>query len=137
VVSQVEQIPGVLTIRYASQVLEKYQQIMLVLILICLVTMSLLVLFTYSSINNIISMSIYARRAEIRIMQLVGATWWFIRWPFIFEGMFFGIIGALVAVALIWGLMLTLAQVLRVSQLSAAIPALGIGPQEILFGLGL
>ena len=136
VVSQIEQIPGVLTIRYASQMLEKYQQVMLVLMLICLVTMSLLVLFTYSSINNIISMSIYARRSEIRIMQLVGATWWFIRWPFIFEGLFFGVIGAITAVLMIWGLMATVGEALRVTQLSMAIPMLGIGPQELMLGLG-
>src|SRR5579862_9592967 len=43
----------------------------------------------------------YARRQEIEIMKLVGATDWFVRWPFIFEGMFLGLLGAVLSVALV------------------------------------
>jgi len=48
-------------------------------------------------ISNTIRLSIFARRREIEIMRLVGATASFIRWPFLLEGMFLGIIGAVVA----------------------------------------
>jgi cell division transport system permease protein len=44
---------------------------------------------------------VYARRQEIEIMKLVGATDWFIRWPFVLEGVLYGLVGALVAVALV------------------------------------
>ncbi|MGH2520653.1 MAG: permease-like cell division protein FtsX, partial [Chloroflexota bacterium] len=52
-------------------------------------------------IINTTRIALYARRQEIEIMKLVGATDWFVRWPFIFEGMFLGLLGAAVTVALI------------------------------------
>jgi len=52
-------------------------------------------------IVNTTRIAMYARRQEIEIMKLVGATDWFVRWPFIFEGMFLGLLGALLTVALI------------------------------------
>lgn len=53
-------------------------------------------------IANTIRLGIYARRKEIGIMKLVGATNWFIRVPFIFEGMFQAALGAIVAAAIIY-----------------------------------
>jgi len=52
-------------------------------------------------IVNTTRIALYARRQEIEIMKLVGATDWFVRWPFIFEGMFLGVLGGLVTVVLI------------------------------------
>ncbi|MDD5747660.1 MAG: permease-like cell division protein FtsX [Actinomycetota bacterium] len=51
-----------------------------------------------SLVSITIRMAIYARRNEIGIMKLVGATNWFIRWPFIVEGVFEGITGAIVGI---------------------------------------
>ncbi len=50
-------------------------------------------------IANTIHMAVYARREEIEIMKLVGASNWYVRVPFLFEGMLEGLIGALVAVS--------------------------------------
>jgi cell division transport system permease protein len=50
-------------------------------------------------IVNTIRIAVHARRDEIEIMQLVGATDWFVSWPFIFEGMLVGALGAIVAAA--------------------------------------
>lgn len=47
-------------------------------------------------IVNIIKITVFSRRSEISIMKFVGATDWFIRWPFIIEGLVIGIIGALI-----------------------------------------
>lgn len=52
-------------------------------------------------IVNTTRIALYARRQEIEIMKLVGATDWFVRWPFIFEGMFLGLLGAVITVGLI------------------------------------
>jgi cell division transport system permease protein len=52
-------------------------------------------------ISNTIKITIYARRTEIEIMKLVGATNWFIRWPFLLEGLFLGFMGALLPIVLI------------------------------------
>ncbi len=50
-------------------------------------------------IVNTIRITVHARRDEIEIMKLVGATDWFVRWPFILEGMLVGALGAIVALA--------------------------------------
>ena len=52
-------------------------------------------------ISNTIRLTVYTRRKEINIMKFVGATDWFIRWPFIIEGIIIGIIGSVIAVGLV------------------------------------
>jgi cell division transport system permease protein len=49
-------------------------------------------------IGNTIRLSIFARRREVEVMKLVGATNWFVRWPFVLEGMICGVLGAIGAV---------------------------------------
>ncbi len=53
-------------------------------------------------IANTIRLSVFARRREVEIMRLVGGTNWFIRWPFVIEGIVCGLIGAALAVGLLW-----------------------------------
>jgi len=53
-------------------------------------------------VGNTIRLSIYARRREVEVMQLVGATDWFIRWPFVIEGLVVGLFGALIAVGILF-----------------------------------
>ena len=53
-------------------------------------------------IVNTIRIAVHARRDEIEIMQLVGASDWFIRWPFILEGMIVGTLGAVVSLAVVF-----------------------------------
>lgn len=52
-------------------------------------------------IGNTIRLSIFARRREVEVMKLVGATNWFIRWPFVIEGIICGLVGALLSIALL------------------------------------
>jgi cell division transport system permease protein len=53
-------------------------------------------------IGNTIRLSIYTRRREIEVMRLVGATRWFIRWPFMIEGVVVGILGGAIAILVLW-----------------------------------
>jgi cell division transport system permease protein len=62
----------------------------------------LLVLASVLLVANTIRLSIFARRREVEVMRLVGATNWFIRWPFVIEGLIVGFFGALVAIVLLW-----------------------------------
>ena len=62
---------------------------------------ALLILASIALIANTIRLSIFARRREVEVMKLVGATNWFIRWPFVIEGVIVGFIGGLLAVLLL------------------------------------
>ncbi len=62
---------------------------------------ALLIFVSLVLITNTIRLAIFARRKEIGIMRLVGASNWFIRWPFILEGMLEGIIGAGVSILIL------------------------------------
>ena len=53
-------------------------------------------------VGNTIRLSIYTRRREVEVMRLVGATRWFIRWPFMIEGVVVGFAGGLVAILILW-----------------------------------
>jgi len=52
-------------------------------------------------IANTIRLSLYARRREVEVMKLVGATDWFIRWPFVLEGVIVGVIGGVLAILML------------------------------------
>jgi cell division transport system permease protein len=62
----------------------------------------LLILASIALIANTIRLSVFARRREVEVMKLVGATNWFIRWPFVIEGVIVGFMGGLVSVLLLW-----------------------------------
>jgi cell division transport system permease protein len=62
----------------------------------------LLLVASLMLIANTIRLSIYARRREVEVMKLVGATNWFIRWPFVIEGLVVGLLGAGIAIGLLW-----------------------------------
>ncbi len=61
----------------------------------------LLVLASILLISNTIRLSLFARRREVEVMKLVGATDWFIRWPFVIEGIIVGAIGGVMAIGLL------------------------------------
>jgi cell division transport system permease protein len=67
-----------------------------------LVVSALLAITSLLLVANTIRLSIYARRREVEVMKLVGATNWFIRWPFMVEGLVCGLIGSLIAIGLLF-----------------------------------
>ncbi|MBV8990712.1 MAG: ABC transporter permease [Solirubrobacterales bacterium] len=72
--------------------------------LVTITAATLFVLLAIASvllIANTIRLSLYARRREVEVMKLVGATDWFIRWPFVIEGTVVGAAGALLAIGVL------------------------------------
>jgi cell division transport system permease protein len=62
---------------------------------------SLLTIASILLIANTIRLSLFARRREVEVMRLVGATNWFIRWPFVIEGVLVGAVGAVLAIVVL------------------------------------
>jgi cell division transport system permease protein len=89
----------------------------------------LLVLASIALIANTIRLSVFARRREVEVMKLVGATNWFIRWPFVIEGVIVGFFGGLLAV-----LLLTIAKETFIDPLSERFELLA-APETIDFPL--
>ncbi|MGN0968094.1 MAG: FtsX-like permease family protein, partial [Oscillospiraceae bacterium] len=70
---------------------------------IAVILIAILFLISLFIIANTIKLATFTRREEIAIMKMCGATNTFIRWPFVFEGLILGLIGAAVAFFLQWG----------------------------------
>jgi cell division transport system permease protein len=90
---------------------------------------ALLLFASIALIANTIRLSIFARRREVEVMKLVGATNWFIRWPFVIEGMIVGLMGGVLAV-----LLLTIGKTTLFDPLSERFQLLASG-ETIDFGL--
>jgi len=93
--------PIVEEVRYGKELAERIFKVTSVIRNISAVFVLLLGGVSILLISNTIRLSIYARRREVEIMKLVGATNWFIRWPFIIEGLAVGLMGAIAALAFV------------------------------------
>jgi cell division transport system permease protein len=81
---------------------QKIEQVTSALKIVLTVMTVLLILASLMLVGNTIRLSIYTRRREVEVMRLVGATRWFIRWPFMIEGVVVGFAGGLVAILILW-----------------------------------
>lgn len=81
---------------------EKIEEVTSALKIVLTVITALLVLASLMLVGNTIRLSIYTRRREVEVMRLVGATRWFIRWPFMIEGVVVGFAGGLLAILILW-----------------------------------
>ncbi len=72
--------------------------------IVCIALISILFLVSMFIISNTIKLTTFDRRDEIAIMKMVGATDAFIRWPFVYEGLMFGVFSAVIGFGLQWGL---------------------------------
>ncbi len=76
-----------------QQAAQKIEQVTSALKIVLTVITALLIVASLMLVGNTIRLSIYTRRREVEVMRLVGATRWFIRWPFMIEGMVVGFAG--------------------------------------------
>ena len=97
----VEKLPQVETAKFGQDVLENLFTLTNMLRLGGVVLAVFLVFATLFIIVNTIRLTVFARRKEVTIMKYVGATDWFIRWPFMLEGMSLGLFGGLIACVLV------------------------------------
>lgn len=94
---------GVEETKYGQDVIEHLFDITRIIRIVGVIIILFLLLAATFFISNTIRLTVFARRAEVKIMKYVGATDWFIRWPFFLEGMVMGFLGALLAALLLNG----------------------------------
>ena len=92
---------GVERVKDGQQTSRRILQVARVIEVVFLVAVAVLLIASVLLIANTIRLSIFARRREIEVMKLVGATNWFVRGPFMVEGLLCGLAGALAAVVLL------------------------------------
>jgi cell division transport system permease protein len=96
--------PGIYGVTYPGQAIKTMQTVIRILQWVFLSVAVVLLLSAAVLILNTIRMAIFARRREVSVMKLVGATNWFIRLPFMAEGLVQGLLGASVAVVVVLAL---------------------------------
>lgn len=89
-------------VKYAEQTAQRLFAVTKVVRWLGVIFISLLTFAALVLISNTIRLAIFSRRKEIQIMKLVGASNWFIRWPFILEGVMQGTLGALLAAGVLY-----------------------------------
>lgn len=108
VAGKIQKIKGVEQVRYGQGVVEKLLSLTRWMRMTGLISMIVLGTAAVFLISITIRMSVFTRRQEIGIMKYLGATNWFVRLPFLLEGMFLGLMGALVAVGVLYGVYFSL-----------------------------
>jgi cell division transport system permease protein len=101
VVEELKGLPGVAKVSFKEEIIERLFALTKAIRLAGLAVVLLLVGATIFLISNTIRLTVFARRREISIMKLVGATDWFIRWPFVLEGLCLGLLGSVPALILV------------------------------------
>ena len=71
---------------------------------VAIILVAMLVLVSVFIISNTIKIATFTRREEIAVLRMCGASNWFIRWPFLVEGVLLGLVGAVLAYLAEWGI---------------------------------
>ncbi|KUK09436.1 MAG: Cell division protein FtsX [Caldanaerobacter subterraneus] len=101
IADEIKGINGVDKVSYGQDVVEKLLGIIRIIRIVGLAIISILFVISIVIISNTIKLGVFARRREINIMKYIGATDWFIRWPFLIEGIVLGLLGALLSVGVL------------------------------------
>jgi cell division transport system permease protein len=95
-------LPGVDTVNYGAETSRRILQVARAIQIVSIIAVLILLAASTILIANTIRLSIFARRREIEVMKLVGATNWFVRGPFMLEGLLTGLAGSVAAVVLLF-----------------------------------
>lgn len=98
---QIDKINGVYKVNYGQGVVERLFQVTRWVRIISVGFIVVLAAGAVFLIATTIRLAVFARRKEVYLMKLIGATDWFIRWPFFIEGIFLGVVGSLLSVILL------------------------------------
>jgi len=102
IANRIAEFKKVEEVEYGQEIVEKLLNFTYVFRRAGILVLALLVFASILIISNIIKITVYARRSEIEIMSLAGATSWFIKWPFIIEGFLQGFISAIFSITILY-----------------------------------
>ena len=103
-VTALRRIPGITEVQYGEEWVRRFNSFLNFMRLLGALLGGFLVIAVVFIVSNTIKLTIYARRDELEVMSLVGATRFFIKAPFLLEGLMQGCAGSVLAVALLYGL---------------------------------
>ena len=101
-VTAIENTEGIARVNAYEEVAGGFIAIRNIATVVCVALIAILFVVSVFIISNTIKLTTFDRREEIAIMRMVGATNGFIRWPFVYEGFLFGLVGAALAFGLQW-----------------------------------
>lgn len=102
IVERLTPLKGVDEIKYYKEIVDQLLRIAKFVRTIGLIIILILIFVAVFIISNTIKLTLNVRRQEIGIMKNVGATNWFIRWPFLLEGMLLGLVGAVISTVVVY-----------------------------------
>ncbi|HJG86795.1 permease-like cell division protein FtsX [Pseudoflavonifractor capillosus] len=114
-VEAVRAVPGVANIQAIPEIAQGFVVVSNVASGVAIILVVMLVVMSLFIIANTIKLGTFTRRNEIAIMKMCGATNGFVRWPFVFEGMILGLVGAVAAFLLQWGVYSLIGQAIETS----------------------
>jgi cell division transport system permease protein len=104
VVKAIKDMPGIYEIQDGREIVKTVTAITSTVKWVGAIILLILVIVSFFLIGNTIKLTVYSRRREIGIMKYIGATDWFIRTPFIIEGVILGVLGAVLSDFVLYGL---------------------------------
>lgn len=104
IIESVKDLSGVESIKNQQDLVKTISNVVSGLRVVGGILFTILIAVSIFLIMNTTKLTVYSRRKEVSIMKFVGATDWFIRWPFIIEGMVIGVVGAVFSALVIFGL---------------------------------
>lgn len=97
IAKELQQNPKITEITYPEDLIDQVNKTLRKISFVLLVLAGLLLIVSFALINNTVRLGIYARRFSIHTMKLVGASWAFIRWPFIRRSIWLGLVAGIIA----------------------------------------
>lgn len=102
-VESIRGVEGIQSIEESSDLAGSLTTVRHAVSIVSIVIIAMLLVVSLFIVSNTVRVTMYSRRLEISIMKAVGATRWFIRWPFMIEGMLIGLLAGLFSLLAVWG----------------------------------
>ena len=130
-VRQVEAVSGVAKVQWEQAISDGFVALRNVASAVAFILIAMLLVISLFIIANTIKLATFHRREEIAIMKMCGATNAFVRWPFVFEGLILGLVGAVVAFFLQWGIYVLVGSAISGSDTISLITVLPFQPMAL------